>query len=252
MPKAVTLFSASGKLGATLVNNLDQPVTVLVRPTTDGELTLSDVGEQTLGPGARTVLRYEATSDQLGVHNVRLAVTSVDGAPLGSVDELPIRAARVSALVWVAMAVGALVLFGMIGYRLPGQIRARRAELAAASRGEDGRHAPTTGGDDRPGAAVRGTAGPGAPMSTPRPSTTEQRILASSAVMAAGTVFSRASGYIRSALLVAALGAFAARRPVHHRQHAAQHGLHPAGRRHLQRRPRAAAGAPDQGRPRRR
>ena len=34
----------------------------------------------------------------------------------------------------------------------------------------------------------------------------EQRILASSAVMAAGTVFSRASGFIRSALLVAALG----------------------------------------------
>lgn len=36
---------------------------------------------------------------------------------------------------------------------------------------------------------------------------TEQRVLASSAVMAAGTVFSRASGFIRSALLVAALGA---------------------------------------------
>jgi putative peptidoglycan lipid II flippase len=36
----------------------------------------------------------------------------------------------------------------------------------------------------------------------------EQRILASSAVMAAGTVFSRASGFIRSALLVTALGAY--------------------------------------------
>jgi putative peptidoglycan lipid II flippase len=35
---------------------------------------------------------------------------------------------------------------------------------------------------------------------------TQQRILASSAVMAAGTVFSRASGFIRSALLVVALG----------------------------------------------
>ena len=35
----------------------------------------------------------------------------------------------------------------------------------------------------------------------------DQKILASSAVMAAGTVFSRASGFIRSALLVAALGA---------------------------------------------
>ncbi|MCF6378483.1 murein biosynthesis integral membrane protein MurJ [Nocardioides KLBMP 9356] len=36
----------------------------------------------------------------------------------------------------------------------------------------------------------------------------DQRILASSAVMAAGTVFSRASGFIRAALLVAALGAY--------------------------------------------
>jgi putative peptidoglycan lipid II flippase len=36
---------------------------------------------------------------------------------------------------------------------------------------------------------------------------TDQRILASSAVMAAGTVFSRLSGFVRSALLVAALGA---------------------------------------------
>ena len=34
----------------------------------------------------------------------------------------------------------------------------------------------------------------------------DQRILASSAVMAAGTVFSRASGYVRAALLVVALG----------------------------------------------
>ena len=36
----------------------------------------------------------------------------------------------------------------------------------------------------------------------------DQRILRSSAVMATGTVFSRASGFIRAALLVAALGAF--------------------------------------------
>ncbi len=44
-------------------------------------------------------------------------------------------------------------------------------------------------------------------MSTPRPPTSDQRILASSAVMAAGTVFSRASGFIRASLLVVALGA---------------------------------------------
>ena len=45
------------------------------------------------------------------------------------------------------------------------------------------------------------------PRPAARPSAGDQRILASSAVMAAGTVFSRASGFIRAALLVAALGA---------------------------------------------
>jgi hypothetical protein len=130
-PTAVTLSSDSGKLGATLVNGLDQPVEVRVETTTDGQLTLQGDGTRSLGPLARSVLRYEATTTQDGVHNVRLTVTSLDGVPLGSSDELPIRAARVSALIWIVLVLGALVLFGMIGYRLPGQIRQRRAELAA-------------------------------------------------------------------------------------------------------------------------
>ncbi len=129
-PTAVTLSSDSGPLGATLVNGLDQPVEVSVQVKTDGELTLTGGGTRQLGPQARSLVRLEATTRQGGVHNVRLLVTSLDGVPLGSSDLVPIRAARVSALIWIAMAAGALVLFGMIGYRLPGQIRARRAELA--------------------------------------------------------------------------------------------------------------------------
>lgn len=155
VPKAVTLSSDSGKLGATLVNGLDQPVTVQVMTSTDGELTLEGDSERDLGPGARSVLRYQATTDQPGVHNVRLTVTSADGVPLGSVGELPIRAARVSALIWIAMAAGALVLFGMIGYRLPGQIRARRAELAGQQAAQhDAQHeaADAPAGDPLPGA----------------------------------------------------------------------------------------------------
>ena len=159
-PTAVTLSSDSGPFGATLVNGLDQPVTVQVRTTTDGELSVTGDGERRLGPRARSVLRYEATSSQAGVHSVRLVVTSVDGTPLGSSDVLPIRAARVSALIWVVMALGALVLFGMIGYRLPGQIRQRRAELAAAEQAEadaadagDPPLPPDTAGDPAPGPA---------------------------------------------------------------------------------------------------
>lgn len=131
-PTAVTLSSDAGPFPTTVVNGLDQPVTVQVRATTDGELTVTGDGERELGPQARSVIRYEATADRAGVHSVRLVVTSVDGEPLGSSDLLPVRAARVSALIWIVMALGALVLFGMIGYRLPGQIRQRRAELAAA------------------------------------------------------------------------------------------------------------------------
>ena len=124
----MTLSSDSGPLGATLVNGLDQPVEVSVEIRTDGELTLTGGGTRQLGPKARSLVRFEATAEQGGVHNVRLVVTSLEGVPLGSSDSLPIRAARVSALIWIVIAVGALVLFGMIGYRLPRQVRARRAE----------------------------------------------------------------------------------------------------------------------------
>lgn len=133
-PTAVTLSSDNGPLGLTLVNGLDQPVTVKVVATTDGQLTLTGDGVRELAPQARSVIRFEASTQQAGIHQVRLAVATVDGVPLGSVDELPIRAARVSALIWIVMAAGALVLFGMIGYRLPRQIRARRAEQAEAER----------------------------------------------------------------------------------------------------------------------
>jgi hypothetical protein len=133
VPPAVTLSSDSGPLGVTLVNGLDQPVSVRIQvaPGRDMTVTGGD-GVRELGPRARSVVRFEASTTQGGVHNLRLAVTSADGVPLGSSAQLPIRAARVSALIWIVMVVGALVLFGMIGYRLPGQIRQRRAELASA------------------------------------------------------------------------------------------------------------------------
>ncbi len=159
-PTAVTLSSDAGPFPTTVVNGLDQPVTVQVRATTDGELTVTGDGERELGPQARSVIRYEATADRAGVHSVRLVVTSVDGEPLGSSDLLPVRAARVSALIWIVMALGALVLFGMIGYRLPGQIRQRRAELAAAEAAEEPADGTTTHPPDGQPAAAGADAAP--------------------------------------------------------------------------------------------
>ena len=173
-PTSVTLSSDSGPLGATLVNGLDQPVTVRVAATTDGQLTLAGDTLRKLGPNARSVVRYEASTTHPGVHNVRLVVTSDDGTPLGSADELPIRAAQVSALIWIVMAAGALILFGMIGYRLPGQIRARRRELAAGERSEpehDGSGTPDAGTPDAgtPDTDRADTGTPGAGLVPERP-----------------------------------------------------------------------------------
>lgn len=149
-PPAVTLSSDSGPLGVTLVNGLDQPVTVRIEATTDGRLVLDLEGPATrdLEPEARSLVRFRATTSRPGVHNVRLGVTTVEGTPIGSFDELPIRAAGVSALIWIIMAGAALVFFGAIGYRLPRQIRARREEQAAAEATSENIAEGTTEGDD--------------------------------------------------------------------------------------------------------
>ena len=255
-PPAVTLSSDSGPLGVTLVNGLDQPVEVRVQVRTDGELTLSGGGVRRLGPGARSVVRFEATTSRAGVHNVRLAVTSLDGVPLGSFDSLPIRAARVSAIIWIVMALGALVLFGMIGYRLPGQIRARRAELAAADSEPEPGPEPDTDPEPDPATDLEpapadgpaaGTPGGGALVSDQRPE-------------GPGLVGGHGGGHrpvprVGLRARRAAGGRPRVRpagRPLRDRQHAAQHGLHPPGRGHLQRGAGAAAGPADQGGRRRR
>jgi hypothetical protein len=142
----------------TLVNGLDQPVSVRIQLATDGNMTVTGGdGVRALGPRARSVVRFEASTTQAGVHNLRLAVTSADGVPLGSSAQLPIRAARVSALIWIVMVVGALVLFGMIGYRLPGQIRQRRAELAAGDAGPGTAPATELAAGDVDSADLEGT-----------------------------------------------------------------------------------------------
>ena len=84
------------------------------------------------------------------------------------------------------------------------------------------------------------------------PGADSRSLLTSTAVMAAGTVVSRLSGFVRGILLAAALGVGPARRRVQHRQHRPEHALHPAGRRRHERRAGAAAGARDEERPGRR
>jgi uncharacterized protein DUF6049 len=123
-PRGVTLSSASGRFSATLVNGIDQPVSVAIRATSDEPMEISGPTTVDIAAGGRTTVLLNARTRVLGVHNVTLAVTDADGVPLGSTDVVPIRAARVSAVIWVILGVGVALLFTAIAVRLFRRIRA--------------------------------------------------------------------------------------------------------------------------------
>ena len=119
------------------MNGLDQPVTVALEASTDGEISLAGTGVRELAPNSRALARLEATAARPGIHTVQLLVTSKNGTPLGSTAELPIRAAQVSGLIWLAMAAGAALLFGAIAVRLVRRVRRRSAEEPSADGQQD-------------------------------------------------------------------------------------------------------------------
>jgi hypothetical protein len=126
-PPAVTLSSTTGRFSATVANNLDHPVRVRVEARTDAPLTISDTDVLEIAAGGRSSFLLEAATTQLGVHNVRLVVTTEDGTPLGSSAELPVRSVQVSQVIWLILGTGVALLFGAIVVRLVRRVRRARA-----------------------------------------------------------------------------------------------------------------------------
>jgi hypothetical protein len=127
-PGFVMMSGESGPIQVTLVNDLDQTVTVGLKVTTPGsDLTFADVPPETLGPGRRTSVRLEATSHDIGVHAVTLLATDEAGAPLGSQARFSVRSSNVSTVIWVIMAVGGALLLVAIVIRLIRRLRRRKS-----------------------------------------------------------------------------------------------------------------------------
>lgn len=133
-PRAVTLSSASGKFAATITNGLDQPVTVSVKALTDRPMQITGQDTVDIGPGGRTTVLLDAQTRTPGVHNVTLVVTDSHGTPLGSSDQLPIRSAQVSNVIWLILGTGVALLFGAIGVRLVRRVRSAARVGAATER----------------------------------------------------------------------------------------------------------------------
>ena len=126
-PPKVILSSTSGRFSATLTNDLEHPVRVRVRAITDGPMVIEGPDLIEIGAESRSAVLLNATTDRLGVSNVRLLVTDEDGTPLGATDSLPIRSARVSEVIWLIIGTGVALLFGAIIVRLVRRVRRERA-----------------------------------------------------------------------------------------------------------------------------
>jgi hypothetical protein len=122
-PRRVILSSESGPFTVTVANGLDVPVSVKLRATTAPAMQIEVPDVIDLPANRSTTLLLEASTDQLGVHNVGLSVTDLEGNPLGSSTIVPIRAAQVSDVIWLIMGGALGLLFIAIVLRLVRRLR---------------------------------------------------------------------------------------------------------------------------------
>ena len=123
----VTLSGSDGGFAAVLSNGLDEPVTVDVVAQSNGGVEIAPVEPVELAANGRSTVVLDAHANQSGVTNVTLTLTDIDGNPLGSSDELPIRSAQVSVVIWVIIGSGVGLLFVAIGVRIFRRLRRRSA-----------------------------------------------------------------------------------------------------------------------------
>lgn len=123
----VTLSGGSGTLTVTLVNQLDQPVTVGIRPRASSPGVRIETPEPLqLAPGQREVLRLRARAAEIGVHEVTLTPVTEDGASLGTPLTFSLRTSQVGRLIWAVVGGGAALLLVMITLRIRRGLREHR------------------------------------------------------------------------------------------------------------------------------
>lgn len=124
----VTMSGGSGTLTVTLVNDLDETVTVGTRALTrDAGVKIKTPDPVSMQPGQRTSLRLTAQADDIGVHRVTLTPVTEKGQRLGTPIEFDIRTSQVGQLIWVIMVAGAVLLFAMVLRRIVIRVRRARA-----------------------------------------------------------------------------------------------------------------------------
>ncbi len=124
-PRAVTLSSASGRFAATITNGLDQPVTGSPSRQSPTSRCRSPCPPRSRsGPaGAARCCSAPPPRDRASTTSPS-GVTDATGIALGASDQLPIRSAQVSNVIWLILGSGVTLLFGAIVVRLVRRLRA--------------------------------------------------------------------------------------------------------------------------------
>ena len=117
-PASVTLSGASGRIGATVVNDLPVPVRVNVEVESSDTLTVEVPNSVRLSPESRHRLLLDAEATQQGVQSLTLRATDKNGEPVGEEATFPVRSSEVTGVLWLMIGGGAVILFGAIIARL--------------------------------------------------------------------------------------------------------------------------------------
>jgi hypothetical protein len=135
-PPSVTLAGTSGRFSTLVSNQLDVPVRVRVRASSDSRLRISGGDSVRLAPHGQTTVSLNASTHQRGVHNVTLQLSSRDGRLLPHTsDSFPMRSEQVSGLIWVIIGVGVGLLFAAIVIRLTRRVLRERVRRRTARAG---------------------------------------------------------------------------------------------------------------------
>lgn len=126
----VTLSGGAGTLTVTLVNGLEQPVTVGVEVVSAGAVRAESPEPVELGPQQRATLRVPVTSRE-GVFDVAFQPVTRNGGSVGRPFEFVLRTSQVDRVVWAVMAGGALVFLVALLRRVRQQLGTRRARIDA-------------------------------------------------------------------------------------------------------------------------
>jgi hypothetical protein len=127
-PSFATLSSGDGPIQVTVVNGMDEPVTVGIEAETrSSDLRIHTPDPITLAPGTRAAVRLKATATGIGVHSVTLVATNSDGEPIGTLTRFNVRTSQVGFVIWLVMGLGGAILLLAVVARVVRKVRRRRS-----------------------------------------------------------------------------------------------------------------------------